>query len=361
MTIPDVYDTLTERLGFPGSKLLRAALEETLNPTEAKLVETLPGTVAEVAAKTSVPESEAKKVLDELYFRGMVVPTDSLDSRNAYRFHGRAVDVMDSVFINPRLDPNQGQTFGRKWQGFWKNEGELSFAAWLGGKEPRARIVPAYGAIKDLIGILPQENFHELLKTQELISVQRCACRMRADLSGDKCTHTRETETNHCLSFGPSAELFIHQGVGKRLTLSEAITLSEVIEKEGLVHRWVFRADASPSGMQHSGQCCTDCRIFQALVRGGLDFTSEWQKSRYEAYVTDLDACDGCQICVERCHFDAIQMDKIPGSKRLKAAVDPEKCMGCGVCVIGCGQEAIKMQVVRPPEWIPGVPAGSSI
>ena len=80
-----------------------------------------------------------------------------------------------------------------------------------------------------------------------------------------------------------------------------------------------------------------------------------WEKSRYEAYVIP-DDCDGCQVCVDRCLFDAIEMERAEGSKKYKAVVDAEKCFGCGVCVIGCEPDALKMKLVRPPEHIPAAP-----
>jgi ferredoxin len=57
---------------------------------------------------------------------------------------------------------------------------------------------------------------------------------------------------------------------------------------------------------------------------------------------------------VERCAFDAIEMEKPAGSKKLKAKISSENCFGCGACVTGCDTSAITLKVVRPPEHIPG-------
>jgi NAD-dependent dihydropyrimidine dehydrogenase PreA subunit len=67
----------------------------------------------------------------------------------------------------------------------------------------------------------------------------------------------------------------------------------------------------------------------------------------------DQGPCDGCQTCIDRCQYNAIEMVKVPGSKRLKAFVDPELCFGCGVCVLKCDTGAMTMSMVRPPEHIP--------
>jgi MinD superfamily P-loop ATPase len=55
---------------------------------------------------------------------------------------------------------------------------------------------------------------------------------------------------------------------------------------------------------------------------------------------------------VERCPFDAVEMKKPAGSKKLKASIIKENCMGCGVCIVGCKQKAMRFEVVRPPSYI---------
>jgi NAD-dependent dihydropyrimidine dehydrogenase PreA subunit len=84
-----------------------------------------------------------------------------------------------------------------------------------------------------------------------------------------------------------------------------------------------------------------------------------WEKSRFQAIV-DQDKCIGCQDCVERCQFDAIEMVKPEASKagkkskKMKAQIIPDNCWGCGVCVVTCDKtNALAMKEVRPPEHIP--------
>ncbi len=59
----------------------------------------------------------------------------------------------------------------------------------------------------------------------------------------------------------------------------------------------------------------------------------------------DPDACDGCRDCVEQCVFEAIELQKFPGSKKLKAVVDADKCFGCGLCVVGCDPGAAALRI----------------
>ena len=46
-------------------------------------------------------------------------------------------------------------------------------------------------------------------------------------------------------------------------------------------------------------------------------------------YKVDADKCVGCNLCVDPCPTNAIEM--IDG----KAVIDLEKCIGCGICVDG--------------------------
>jgi len=98
-------------------------------------------------------------------------------------------------------------------------------------------------------------------------------------------------------------------------------------EKAGLVHTRPFFA--SP----RLNEVCNCCGIFDAGLKfGTVDRSLE--KAHVRADV-DQQNCDGCQDCVERCFFGAIEMQKSPPSKKLKALVKADKYFGCGGCVLG--------------------------
>ena len=71
--------------------------------------------------------------------------------------------------------------------------------------------------------------------------------------------------------------------------------------------------------------------------------------SRYRASV-DPEECIGCDLCLERCYFDALHMEN---GEEL-AVVKAENCMGCGLCQVVCPTDAILMQEARPEEFVPG-------
>jgi MinD superfamily P-loop ATPase len=93
------------------------------------------------------------------------------------------------------------------------------------------------------------------------------------------------------------------------------------------------------------------------MDQAGVPVSVWWEKSRYEASIPEIDLCNGCGVCVDRCQFDAIQMVDSEVGSGLIAAIAPEKCFGCGACAVSCEPNAIKMKAVRPPEFIPGAVA----
>jgi len=350
----DDYEALAERLGFPGSARLSAIFQMLMTPEQAKLVAALPGGVAEVAAKTGVPDEEARKGLDALYYKGVVFPRSDFENRDYYRFARHIIQLHDATLADPALDPQKDHDYFQLWHDFCIEEGYPRMAGLFKAAATRiTRVIPYYNAIKGLPGILPAEDFHAILEAQDLIAVVPCSCRSRTSAVGEQCKLTAEAENWHCLQFGRGAEYVLSRGTGRKLTAAEAIELSDAVEKEGLVHRWANNANMSD--VNTSCQCCRDCcEEWVAMDQGGVPVSVWWEKSRYQAYIPEADLCNGCQACVDACQFDAIQMVDSETGGGLTAAIDPESCFGCGACVVRCGPEAIKMKAVRPPEFIPG-------
>ena len=354
MTTGDPYDALAGRLGFPGSTLLRSILQMLMTSDQARLAEALPGSVAEVAEKTGVPEEEARRELDALYYKGIVFPSGDFNNRDYFRFARHIIQLHDSTLSSRDMDIERDRAFFQKWHDFCREEMYPRLAAMFRAVTVRlSRVIPAHNAIKDLPDVLPCEDFHQILKAQPLIALVPCSCRTRTTAVGEQCAHTAEAETWHCLQFGRGAEYVLNRGSGKRLTLEQALALCDEIESDGLIHRWANNADLT--GVNTSCQCCRDCcEEYVSLDTGDIPVADWWEKSRFEAYMADVDSCTGCQDCVDRCQFDAISMVKFEGSKRLKASICADKCFGCGACVVGCPPASLKMRAVRPPESIPG-------
>ncbi len=237
--------------------------------------------------------------------------------------------------------------YGKLWKEFGDKEAHAKMGQILAASGIKVwRVVPAYGAIKDLPDVLPHENIKEMIKAQEKIAVVPCSCRNVTKLAGEGCDFTDEGKTWHCIQLGRGAEYVIARGSGREISVEEALKLIEEIEKDGLVHTWPNTAKVVDRRVTVNCNCCSDCcEFFLAAKSAGIPIEAILEKSRYVAYV-DEDLCVACGTCEERCHFDAVKVEDV-------ARVDEDKCFGCGVCVVGCESNAIKLKAVRPPEHIP--------
>ena len=210
------------------------------------------------------------------------------------------------------------------------------------------RIIPARLAIDSNPKIKPEdilleEDVHALLRMkgkQEVIAVSDCDCRIRH--------HKCDKPVLNCFEFGKYAEFNLNQSSSlKVVSVEEAIAISDDAERAGLLKSGGI-TPRNGGVLCHCCSCC--CNVMGATIRHGVAHQLR-NPSRYRASVIS-ESCTGCQTCVERCFFGAIEMKKVPGSKKLKAFVNEEKCMGCGLCVIGCVQKALVFDLVKPPEYL---------
>lgn len=362
MSSNDAVETLMASLGHSGSALLRPVLEALMTPEQAQMVATLPGTAAEVAEKTGGDAGKIQEVLDGLFFEGVVFPRGDFEKREFFRFARSVMQLHDATTATQKIDIVKDRDFFELWHTFFMEE----FYPVMGKSQeeypaPFWRIVPAYKAVENL-ELAPQEDYRELLKAAKKIAVVPCACRNRTEAVDEPCAYTEEQELWKCIQFGRAAEYVIKRGSGKELSLDEALDLCDHIEEDGLLHMWPNSTNMQAST---SCNCCRDCCVFYVpadMVGGSIG--KVWAKSRFEA-VIDQEQCDGCQDCIERCMFDAIELIKPEGkakaakktgkkSKKMKATVDSEKCWGCGVCFFACDEaKALTFKEVRPLEHIP--------
>jgi len=352
MSNRDAYDVMMDRLGFPGSARLRPILVHVTTPDQAQIAVGLPGTPQEVAEKTGFDRNTVKTALDVLFFKGLVFPKGDFIQREFYRFARNITQFHDATMSTAQLDVERDRGLCELWHDFKMHELYPHYAEREKDRgQAFSRIVPAYKAIKDLADVLPCENYEEILRSQRRLAVVPCSCRLEKTSLSDPCSLHDEVTHWACVQSERAADYVIARGSGKELSIEEALALNEVMEDAGLIH--IVGNTSAMDHLRPACNCCVDCcENTVSLSQAGLPISLTWEKSRYIALVK-LDDCIGCQDCVDRCGFDAIEMTKAEGSKKLKATVDPDRCFGCGACVLGCQQEALKMKAVRLPDHIP--------
>lgn len=347
----NVYVDLADKLGVPNSERFVRILEETFTSEEAGVCRELfdPATCRELAGRLDIEEKTMSKMLDKLVDKGALTrgPTQYAFHTTLLAFHHES--VADTA---PHTGPNAiPQKVKELWNDFFRNEWSYMFLehtekmiAATGRSLP---IWPAIGALERSPNIrpeqiMPEENWKLRIEKAKRRILAPCGCRV----VWGQCSHPLMT----CFACfdRPRGEYYLNQPgrLLKEVTLAEALDTALEAEESGLVH-W---GDC---------YCCDDCceNLFPVTRAKRFDLMTP---NRFLA-VVDEDKCEGCQDCVERCKFDAIEMKPTANSKKLKASVSAEMCKGCGLCIIGCTHNAIRFEIVRPPEYLlPRPPAQSS-
>jgi Na+-translocating ferredoxin:NAD+ oxidoreductase subunit B len=332
----DVYQEMLRKIGYVNvqSKYLLRLLQKMASVEDARLMLALPAEPAVLAQKTGLAEEDVNRRLKVLVEKGLVI-TSKKGARmfnSVTQWHDANLASSDKWVDTELLD---------LWREFYEVEWLPSMAqvTW----DPYVqyvRIVPAWKAITkspdlDLAGLPPEENLRDLVYSADTIAVVPCTCRR----SMRRC----HADLDNCIVFNRNAEYAIERGAGRRITAEEAMAIYERAEEQGLVHTWPFAV--SPR-LNEVCNCCIDCcGIFDAGIKFNT-LSSILQKTHLEARV-DADLCNGCQECVERCFFSAVEMARAPQGKKLKAAIDREKCFGCGECAVACPADAITMKLVK--------------
>jgi NAD-dependent dihydropyrimidine dehydrogenase PreA subunit len=341
----DVYTELAAKLGVPGSGRFVKVLEAMFTPDEAVICHALtsaPATCKELSARLNIGEKELSKALDHLVDKGAITR-----GKTQYGFHSDVLGFHHDTVADPA--PHTGpHAIPKKvkdaWADFFRNEWSYMFLEhtdrmikMTGRSLP---IWPAIGALERSPNIspeqvLPQENWQLTIEKAKRRIIAPCGCRVTWGV----CDHPLMT----CFACfdRPRGVYYLNQPgrILKEVTLAETLDIVRESEESGLVH-W---------GDCYCCECCCE-NLFPITRSGRYDLMTP---NRYLA-VVDTDKCKGCQDCIERCKFEAVEMKPVAGSKKLKAFIIPEKCKGCGLCIITCKHNAIRYEIVRPPEYLLG-------
>jgi len=152
-----------------------------------------------------------------------------------------------------------------------------------------------------------------------------------------------------CIRLDAGARHTLERGHGRRLTKEECKALVVDADRAGLMHTGLRTWRDREEIFGFCNCCSCDCYPIRAGVRLGM--AREWPRSHYIAQ-RELEKCEQCGICAQRCHFGAFYRDgsKVErnGKGRLQVLFAPEKCWGCGLCATGCPEGAIAMAPLKP-------------
>ena len=294
-------------------------LKKLFTAEEARLavgLSPLPEELEKIAERLDLKADDLGKRLDAMAEKGLVFHF----RRQGTSFY-RAAPFMIGLYEYSvkKIDKELAALFKEYYQAAYIKE--------LGNHDiPGFKVIPMEKNIETEMVLLPYQRLEESVRAARKIAVAECVCRKETALLGEGCHHPTET----CLSFGVAAEHYIDSGLGREITADEAIKILDEADKSGLIH-----AGANSVHLSNICNCCPCCcAALKAITKWG-SYRQRHFNSVFEA-VVDEEECTACEICLDRCPVEAIE---VVGT----ALVDRNKCLGCGLCATTCPTEAIHL------------------
>jgi NAD-dependent dihydropyrimidine dehydrogenase PreA subunit len=334
MTMPKVLQEYAAKLGFPGSETLGQIFTILFDgEDDVKVIEAMPGTVAELAERTGLAGERVHEVAERLRLRGAVVYP--MNQPELYRLSHAMIELRDATVLWPEAP----QELFELWEKLISNEfTNLIPTLKKLNVPPMVRILPIERSVESQNTVLDVDSARKIFEDAELITSLPCACRMQARKNG-RGADCPAPETSVCMQTNAFAKAVLSRGLGEKLTKEEALKRVAEAEEAGLVHMVRNNVKEDMFMCNCCSCCCTG--LYMVNQTGYMDGLAP---SRFRVKLNE-DACTGCGTCEDRCQFHAISVDEV-------AAVDIDKCFGCGNCVITCPDEALILEEVRPVEHI---------
>ena len=325
-------EQLAAAVGAPDSKIIPAIFEALTDDREAQvlLAASPPATVAELSEKTGIESGEIERMIDPLFQKGLIFKSKKPEGVRYYRpRHLMQLHDATGVAVN----------IPQKVLDLWKEHTRTEWVDYVKKLEeslprPVLRVIPVNVSVEPSSQVLAFEDMQKLVDDARNLAVTRCSCRAIDGACG--------MPIDVCIQVDKAADYAIERGSGRQIAKQEAMEILEMCEQEGLVHV----ADNRRSLGMVICNCCGDCCInWTSLKYGANKFAAP---SRFRASVA-ADECNACELCLDRCYFDALAVDDDSGV----AVVDQENCMGCGLCTIVCPTDAISMELARSEDFVP--------
>jgi electron transport complex protein RnfB len=330
----DVYERLRQRLdmfpqGFPKTEsgVEMEILRKLFTPEEAEIMMHLrpfPEKLLAIADRVGKDEAELGETLYDMSRRGLILRYRAPSGEMYYFLIPWVVGIWEFQLNN--MTRENIELYERFYQeGMVPSERNRRIGMF--------RVIPVEKEIQGSTEIQPYEKVSEIIESSTRFAVADCICRKESRMVGKGCDKMLEA----CMSFGPAADFYIENGLGREITQEEARQILQRAEEDGLIH----------CSWNHAGNkdficnCCGCCCKALALVMK-YDNPGAVAKSNYYA-TKDEDTCTSCGTCVERCQVGAIKFEND------LTVIDSGRCIGCGLCVSTCPTGSISM-VRKPPE-----------
>jgi len=317
-------------VGAERSPIVPEIWKTVCTPDEAAIVNALPATADDLAARFGRSVEEMESRLGILFHKGVAFEAVK-DGRAVYRMPRHIIQFHDASTLWKEAPPELLDLWRRYTEEEYPEVPALLKALQV---PPFFRVIPINERIEPASQVLAYEDASRIVEAAAVLAVTKCPCRMIMR----RCDKPLEV----CIQMNRGAEYAIKRGTGRAIDAGEAKEILRRAEEAGLVHLTENKAGIGTVICN----CCECCCVGLPYARNA-DTNGLLVPSRYQA-VIDAELCTGCGVCVDDCPMEAITMDD--GGP---AAIRAEACIGCGVCSHGCAPGAIRLAEVRSRDFIP--------
>ncbi len=336
-TESDIYKKLAEHIdhmpvAYPATEsgVELRILKHLFTPEEAEIalsLSALPESIDKIykrVRKTGISREKLVETLDGLVAKGAILGGKLFKSKGKGKFYSKAqLAIGMHEFQVNRMTKQYAKDIKQ-----YKDEAFSE--AFVTPKTSQMRTIPIKSCVTPERHIGNYDDIRQIvMEVNGEIAVMNCVCgQVKAEL-GEPCIQSESLE--RCITFNEVAEFMIELGIAHSITKEKCLEILNKGETEGLVLQ--PENAQKPSFVCSCCSCC--CGVFYDLKK--FPRPAEYWHTNYFAQV-DVEACEGCKKCVERCPMEAVSIeDEI-------SVVNLDRCIGCGLCTSTCPSNAINLK-----------------
>lgn len=338
ITSKSAYLSLEERLnrfpqGAPASDTLYKILGILFSEKEAALVAQLPikpFTTKKAAAIWDIPMAEARKILEGLASRCILLDMES-NGEVRYILPPPMAGFLEFSMMRTRNDINQ-KLLGELFYQYMNEEEDFVKELFFSTETRLGRVFVNESALdsENTIHILDFEKASHIIKNANHIGIGMCYCRHKMEHVEKNCNAPID---NICMTFGNAADALIRHDYARRIEASECLELLDKAYEYNLVQC----GENVRNDVSFICNCCGCC--CEALVAARKFGSLRPVETTGFLPLLNEDSCISCGKCEKSCQIDIIKMNEKNGKKI--PVIDESICLGCGLCVRACPNKSI--------------------